>query len=274
MSDPSELLPILLALIAAGLSAGVIAGLLGVGGGIVLVPVLDLALPHAGVPVAWSMHVAVATSLASIVPTAISSSRAHHARGAVDWSLARAWAPGMALGALVGSQFAARAPAATLSAVFGCVALLAALKMLLPLDEWRLTDTTPRGLGGNALAALIAGVSSVMGIGGGTLSVPAMTLTGSTVHAAVGTAAFFGLLIAAPGTVGYLLAPAPTEFPYGTIGLVSLPALLFVTPCTMLTAPFGAKLAHRLPKRRLSQAFGIFLALVATRMLWRSIIPH
>ena len=101
-----------------------------------------------------------------------------------------------------------------------------------------------------------------------------MTLTGSTVHAAVGTAAFFGLLIAAPGTVGYLLAPAPADFPLGTIGLVSLPALLFVTPCTMYTAPFGAKLAHRLPKRRLSQAFGFFLALVATRMLWRSIIPH
>lgn len=274
MTDPSELLPILLALVAAGLTAGVIAGLLGVGGGIVLVPVLDLALPHAGVPAAWSMHVAVATSLASIVPTAISSSRAHHSRGAVDWSLARAWAPGMALGALVGSQLAARAPATILSAVFGGVALLAALKMLLPLDDWRLANATPRGLGGNALAAGIAGVSSIMGIGGGTLSVPAMTLTGSKVHEAVGTAAFFGLLIAAPGTAGYLLAPAPAEFPLGTIGLVSLPALLFVTPCTMFTAPYGARLAHRLPKRRLSQAFGAFLAIVAARMLWRSVIPH
>lgn len=272
MPNLGEILPILLALIATGLTAGVIAGLLGVGGGIVLVPVLELALPHAGIPSTWSLHVAVATSLASIVPTALSSSRAHHARGAVDWSLVRAWAPGMLIGAFVGSQLAARAPASILGTVFGVVAALAAIKMLLPLDEWRLAERTPRGAVGNGIAAVISGISAIMGIGGGTLSVPAMTLTGSRVHQAVGTAAFFGLLIAAPGALGYLLARPPAEFPLGTVGLVSLPALLFVTPCTMLTAPLGARLAHRLPKRRLSQAFGAFLGVVATRMLWRAFI--
>ena len=110
----------------------------------------------------------------------------------------------------------------------------------------------------------------MMGIGGGTLSVPAMTLTGGPIHQAVGTAAFFGLLIALPGTVGYLLATPATALPPLTIGLVSLIALAIVAPCTMLTAPFGARLAHSLPRRRLSQAFGVFLGLVAARMLYRA----
>lgn len=274
MPNVTELLPIVLALVAAGLAAGLVAGLLGVGGGIILVPVLELALPHAGVPAGWSMHIAIATSLASIVPTAISSSRAHHARAAVDWSIARLWAPGMLIGAFLGSQLAARAPGAILSAVFSVVAVLAALKMLLPLDEWRLAPHTPRGVTGNSIAAAISAISAMMGIGGGTLAVPAMTLTGTPVHVAVGTASFFGLLIAAPGALGYLLAEAPMELPRGTVGLISLPALLCVTPCTMLTAPLGARLAHRLPRRRLSQAFGVFLTLVAARMLWRTVIPH
>ncbi|MEY3465783.1 MAG: hypothetical protein RL603_1382 [Pseudomonadota bacterium] len=272
--DAAELLPLLAVLLAAGLAAGTIAGLLGVGGGIVLVPVLDAVLPHVGVPANWSLHVAVATSLASIVPTSIASSRAHHARGAVDWSLARAWAPGMILGALLGSQLAARAPAAILSGVFGAVALLAAAKMFLPLDELRLAERTPRGMVGNAIAAVIAIVSAVMGIGGGTLSVPAMTLTGSRVHDAVGTAALFGFLIALPGTLGYLFPATPAEFPTGTAGFVSLPALLVVTPCTLLTAPLGARIAHGLSKRRLSQLFGVFLGIVATRMLWRTALFH
>ena len=272
--DLSALWPLLLALIACALFAGVIAGLLGVGGGIVLVPVLDVGLRAGGVPIEWSMHVAVATSLATIIPTALASSRAHHSRGGIDGSVARAWAPGMLLGALVGSLLAARASGGALAAVFGVIAASVAVKMFLPLDDLRLAKAVPRGLPGNAIAAVIGGLSAMMGIGGGTLSVPAMTLTGGSIHQAVGTAAFFGLLIALPGTIGYLLAVPDTALPPYTIGLVSLTALAVVAPCTMLTAPWGARLAHTLPRRRLSQVFGVFLAVVAVRMFYRVATSH
>jgi uncharacterized membrane protein YfcA len=267
--DLVALWPLLLALVATALFAGVVAGLLGVGGGIVLVPVLDVGLRAGGVPAAWSMHVAIATSLATIIPTAIASSRAHHARGGIDWSIARAWAPGMLIGAGVGSLLASQTPDAWLAGLFGSVAALVALKMFLPLDHLRLAERVPRGLVGNLIAATIGALSAMMGIGGGTLSVPAMTLTGGAIHQSVGTAAFFGLLIALPGTAGYLAASPDATLPPFTVGLVSLTALAVVAPCTMLTAPWGARLAHRLPRRLLSQVFGAFLAIVALRMFYR-----
>jgi uncharacterized membrane protein YfcA len=214
------------------------------------------------------MHVAVATSMATIIPTSISSSRAHHARGAVDWTVARTWAPGMLAGAFAGALLAARAEAALLTGLFGVVALLVALKMLLPIDELRTASQAPGGLAGNAIAAGIGTVSSMMGIGGGTLSVPALTLSGEPIHRAVGTAAFFGLLISVPATLGYLLAPATEGLPWLTIGLVSLPGVVLIAPCSMLTAPLGARLAHGLSRRSLSRIFGVFLAIVGARMLY------
>ena len=268
--EPASLWELALILAAAGLVAGLLAGLLGVGGGIVLVPVLDLALHRAGFPTEWCMHVAVATSLAAIVPTAMSSSRAHHRRGAIDWSLVKAWAPGMILGGLAGSLLAARATDATLTMVFGVVAALAAFKMFLPLDQLRLAERVPRGLPGNLIALTIGGVSSMMGIGGGTLSVPTMTLTGESIHRAVGTSALFGLLLAVPGTIGYLFAAAVPPLPGLTLGLVSFAALFVVAPLSMLTAPAGARLAHALERRTLARIFGVFLCLVAMRMIQRT----
>jgi uncharacterized membrane protein YfcA len=268
--DIATLVPVALAMVATGVIAGIIAGLLGVGGGIVLVPVLEWMLQYAGVPEAWRMHVAVATSLATIIPTSISSSRAHHARGAVDGELARAWAVPMLLGALTGALLAGRLPAAVLSGLFGIVALLVAVKMLLPLDGMRLAERPPRGVGGAAIGSTIGAVSAMMGIGGGTLSVPAMTLSGAPIHVAVGTAAFFGLVISLPGTVGYLFAEPGVAMPWGTVGLVSLVGFLLVSPATWLTAPLGARIAHALSRRALSIAFGAFLALVGARMLWRA----
>lgn len=261
-------------LLGTGLVAGVIAGLLGVGGGIVIVPVLEVALQFAGVPPEWRMNVAVATSLATIIPTSISSARAHHARGAVDLSLARAWAPGMLAGALLGSVLAARVSSQGLAAIFGIVALLVAVKMFLPLDGLRLATQVPRGIGGGSLATLIGGLSAMMGIGGGTVSVPTMTLTGEPIHRAVGTAALFGLVISIPGTIGYLFARPDVELPWGTVGLVSLVGALVIAPCSWLTAPLGARLAHALSKRALSMAFGGFLFIVAARMLWRAWGTH
>lgn len=265
--------PLALLLLVTGLLAGLIAGLLGVGGGIVLVPVLDLILRYLGVPAEGSMHVAVATSLATIIPTAIASSRAHHARNGIDWTLVKAWLPGLLLGGLLGSALAANVTAQTLAAIFAAVAILVALKMVLPLDHWRLRDSVPRGVGGNLIATIISTVSTMMGIGGGTLSVPVMTLTGGVIHQAVGTAAFFGLVLAIPGTIVYLFAEPPVDMPGATIGLISLSALVAIVPTSTWMAPVGARLAHRLERRRLSQVFGLFLCLVAIRMIFRSLSP-
>lgn len=267
-----DLVSLALVMFGTGLIGGVLAGLLGVGGGIVIVPVLELMLRYTDVPPEWRMHVAVATSLATIIPTAISSSRAHHARGAVDWQVVRAWAGPIFLGSLAGSIVAAQVESSVLSAVFGFVALVVAIKMFLPLDHVRLTANVPRGLAGGVLSAIIGVTSAMMGIGGGTLSVPIMTLTGATVHRAVGTAAFLGLLVSVPGTVGYLVADPPVTLPWGTIGLVSLVGFAVIAPASFITAPLGARIAHRLSKRQLSAAFGAFLLIVALRMLYRTFV--
>jgi uncharacterized membrane protein YfcA len=269
-ADWQEILPLIGILAATGLVAGFVAGLLGVGGGIVTVPVLEYSLRFAGLPEEYRMHMAVATSLAAIVPTAISSARSHHARGAVDWELARRWAAPMLAASLAGSLLASHAPVAVLTSVFGCVALLIAAKMLLPLDHLRLAQAPPRGLGGGMLAAAIGAVSAVMGIGGGTLAVPSLTLSGYPIHRAVGTAAFFGLVISVPGTIGYLLADPGVALPWLTVGYVSLAGLALIGPGSMLTAALGARVAHSLSRRRLAQAFGVFLLLVGSRMIYRA----
>ena len=266
----TELAPLFGILALSGLFAGFVAGLLGVGGGIVTVPVLEFALRFAGVPEEYRMHVAVATSLAAIIPTSISSARTHHQKGALDVSLARRWALPMVIGAGIGSLLAARAPLAVLAGVFGSVALLIALKMLLPLDHWRAAQRVPQGVGGPTIATLIGGVSAMMGIGGGTLTVPTLHLCGYPIHRAVGTAAFFGICISIPGTIGYLLAAPPVSLPWATVGYVSLAGLALIAPGSMLTATWGARVAHSLDRRRLAQAFGVFLLLVGSRMLYRA----
>jgi uncharacterized protein len=267
----AELWPLLLILGSSGLVAGFAAGLLGVGGGIVTVPVLEYSLRFAGVPEEYRMHVAVATSLAAIIPTSISSARSHHARGAVDWDLARRWGLPLVLAAFAGSLLASHAPLVVLAGIFGCVALIIAAKMLLPFDHLRFAGQVPGGIKGGLLASMIGGVSAVMGIGGGTLAVPTLNLCGYPIHRAVGTASFFGLLISVPGTLGYLLARPETGLPWLTVGFVSVAGLAVIGPGSMLTAALGARAAHALSRRRLSQAFGVFLLFVGTRMLYRAL---
>lgn len=265
-------LPMLAALAGAGAVGGLLAGLLGVGGGIVIVPALDLALTTAGVDPAVALHVAVATSMATIVPTSISSSRSHARRDSIDGRVIRVWSLPIVAGALLGALFAATVDARVLSAVFGVVALLAALKMLLPLDGVVLRPSLPGGPVGAVIPASIGGISAMMGIGGGTLTVPAMTLCGVPVHRAVGTAALLGLWISVPATTGYLLADTGgTDLPPWTVGLVSLPGFAMVAPVAWLVAPLGARLAHALDRRWLSAAFGTFLLVVAVRMLHRTL---
>jgi len=264
-------LPMLAALLGAGAAGGLLAGLLGVGGGIIIVPVLDLALTLAGVDPAVAMHVAVATSMATIVPTSISSSRSHARRGAVDGNVIRRWSLPIVIGSLAGALLASSVEARVLSSVFGVVALLSALKMLLPLDHVVLRPTLPGGPIGAVIPASIGTVSAMMGIGGGTLTVPAMTLCGEPVHKAVGTAALLGLWISVPATLGYLLAGTGDDVrPPWTVGYVSLPGFAIVAPAAWLVAPLGARIAHSLDRRRLSAAFGVFLLVVAGRMLYRT----
>lgn len=254
-----------------GAVGGVIAGMLGVGGGIVIVPVLDLVLASLGVDSSVRMHVTVATSLATIIPTAISSSRAHEAKGAVDHDQLKRWGIAIFLGAIAGVLLASHVTGDVLSAVFGIVALLVAIKMLLPIEGKHIAETMPGGAAGQAIPFAIGGVSSMMGIGGGTLSVPVMTLFNVPIHRAVGTAALFGLMISAPATVAFVVTGWNVpDLPPGSLGYVNLIGLAIIGPATFITAPWGARIAHALSKRQLSILFGLFLTVVAVRMLIRA----
>lgn len=261
-----ELASLIVAMLLCGAVGGVLAGLLGIGGGIVIVPVLEAALAFVGVDAAVRMHIAVATSLATIIPTAVASARAHHRRESIDFGLVRYWSPWIIVGALLGNVIAANVSGDFLAAVFAVVALLVAIKMTLPLDDKHLAQDVPRGWIGPVIPAGIGSVSTLMGIGGGTLSVTTMTLSGRPIHLAVGTASLFGLVIAVPATVGYVIAGWGNPLlPAASLGYVNLLGLVAIAPATVLFAPLGARIAHAISRRQLSLLFGLFLLIAATR---------
>jgi uncharacterized membrane protein YfcA len=257
----------------AGLGAGVLAGLLGVGGGIILVPVLDYAFGVVGVSNELRMHLAVGTSLASIVPTAIVSARAHRLRGAIDPVLARRWSPAIALGAALGAIIASRLEGRALSAVFAAVALVVAVRMIWHSGKAAAGgDRQPMLSRWLPLPVGIGMVSALMGIGGGTLSVPVMTWLGLPVHRAVGTSAWFGLWIAIPAALGYAwLGAGLPGLPALSLGYVNVLALAVLLPSTVVAAPLGARIAHGLSRKQLSLAFGAFLLLTSARMVYRTL---
>ena len=263
------LIQLALGLIVTGAASGLLAGLLGVGGGIVIVPVLFLVLEVLAFPPETAMHMAVATSLATIVPTSLSSMRAHDKRGSLDWELFRRWAVFLALGAGLGGLLSRFLEAEALKAIFGAVALLVAVNMASP-KKLKLGDSLPGSrLAQRALAGVIGLFSALMGIGGGTLSVPVLTAFSFPIHRAVGTASAFGLVIAAPAVLGFVWSGWGVEGrPPLSLGYVNLAAAAIIFPCTVLTAPFGAKLAHSLNAGRLKIAFALFLAVTAVRMLY------
>jgi len=267
-----ELIVLCIAMLITGLAGGVLAGMLGVGGGIVIVPMLEFALGFVGVDPAIRMHIAVATSLATIIPTSISSSRAHYKRQAVDIALIRNWAVWIFLGALAGTWIASQVHSRVLSGIFAAVAFLVALKMIMPLDNKTFTAGVPRGPAMVPVPTLIGLISSMMGIGGGSLSVPTLTAFGEPIHRAVGTAALIGLLIAIPGTIGFMLTGyGNPQLPIGSVGYVNLIGLALIAPATVLAAPFGARLAHAMNRRHLTLLFGSFLLIVAVRMLMKTL---
>lgn len=264
----TELIILVISLIGSSIVAGIIAGLLGVGGGIILVPVMFWLFSVINFPPELSMHMAVATSLATIIATSISSARAHHKKGAVDFDLLKRWIPGMALGALSGGLLAGFLDPSGLRWIFGIVALLVALNLAIPK-----TLTIAHALPANtpfhaALSYIIGLISSLMGIGGGTLSVPTLAAFSYPIHRAVGTAAAFGLVIAIPAVLGFIYSGlgVPSRPPF-SLGYVNLAAAAIILPFTVYFAPFGARLAHRLDGIWVKRAFALFLTLTAIKML-------
>ncbi len=262
-----EALRLALMILAAGVAAGFLAGLLGVGGGIVIVPALLFALKTTGTDPAVMMHVAVATSLATIIPTSLASSRAHWRRGAVDWRIVREWAPAILLGAVAGVVIAARVHSDTLIAVFAVMALAFGIKMWLPLDDVVLRRGVPGRAGAAPVAFAIGTLSTLMGIGGGTFGVTVLSLMNQPIHRSVGTAAFFGLVISLPATLGYVLAGRGVAgVPPMSLGYVNLLGVALIIPATIAIAPLGAAVAHRLTRRSLSRLFGLFLVITGVRL--------
>jgi uncharacterized membrane protein YfcA len=268
----AEMLTLLAAMLTTGVIAGILAGLLGVGGGLVIVPMLEFALGFMKVDPSIRMQIAVATSLATIIPTSISSSRAHFKRHSVDISLAKQWAPWIFIGALLGAWVASQVHSRVLSGIFAAVAILVAVKLMLPFDEKTITRKVPSGPAMIPAPTLIGFISTMMGIGGGSLSVPILSMFGEPIHRAVGTASLFGLLIAIPGTLGFMLTGYGNPLlPGASIGFVNLAGLALIAPATVLAAPVGVRLAHALNRRQLTLFFGVFLLIVSIRMLIRTI---
>jgi uncharacterized protein len=266
MPDLASFLPMIALLVVIGAFAGVIGGLLGVGGGIVLVPAFFYTFGHLGYGGTHLMQICVATSLATIIVTSIRSAAGHHAKGALDWAILRQWGPFLAIGAVLGVLVAAQLSSTALQAVFGILAGLAGLQMAFGRDQWRLAQAMPAQPLAGAIAGGVGFFSTLMGIGGGTFGVPLMTLFNQPIHRAVGTASGFGLVIAVPAVIGYLLLPVADAPPY-TVGAVSLPAFLVVIGTTLVTTPWGVRLAHAMNPKPLKRAFAIFLVLVALNML-------
>ena len=254
--------------LATGVFAGFLAGLLGVGGGLVIVPVLAFIFAAQHFPAGQVMHIALGTSLASIMFTSVSSLRAHHAHGAVNWMVVRGLTPGIIVGTLAGTVVAAQLSTFFLKVFFVVFLYYVATQMALNIKPKPSRDL-PGSAGMFGVGGVIGAVSSLVGIGGGTLSVPFMTWCNVKLHQAIGTSAALGFPIAAAGTVGYIANGWMLEtLPAYSLGFVYLPALAGLVVASVLTAPFGARLAHRLPVARLKKFFALLLYLLGTRMLF------
>lgn len=261
------ILPTLLLYLALGAFAGLMAGLLGVGGGLIIVPVLAGIFQHQQMSAAVIMHLAIGTSLATIVVTSVSSVRAHHQRGAVLWPVVWRLTPGIVIGAWLGAAVADALPSAVLSKIFAVFVLVVAAQMAFgakPAPHREL----PGAPGMLATGGVIGAVSAVVGIGGGSLTVPFLTWCNTAMRQAVATSAACGLPIALAGAIGFIVTGLnAAELPAWSLGYVYGPALVGVAFASMLSAPLGAKLAHTLPAEVLKKVFAVFLMLIGVKML-------
>lgn len=251
-----------------GALAGITAGLLGVGGGVVIVPILFFVFSAQGFPPQHIMQMALGTSLGCIMFTSVSSFRAHHRHGAVHWDIVKRITPGILVGTFAGTWVAAMLPTLFLKGFFACFLYYVSAQMLLNFKP-KPTRQLPRTGGMFGVGGFIGVVSSLVGIGGGTLSVPFMTWCNVPMHHAIGTSAAIGFPIAVAGTLGYVVnGLLLDDLPAMSLGYLSLPALFGIAVFSMLTAPLGARLAHTLPVVTLKRGFAVFLILMATRMVW------
>ncbi|HEY6873491.1 MAG TPA: sulfite exporter TauE/SafE family protein [Geobacteraceae bacterium] len=250
-----------------GAFAGVMAGLLGVGGGIVIVPMLTFIFTAQHMPAPFILHLALGTSLASIMFTSISSLRAHHNRGAVNWQVFRSITPGIIIGTLLGSWVAAQLSTHFLKGFFVVFLYYIAFQMLINVKP-KPARQLPGAGGMFGVGGVVGGISSLVGIGGGSMSVPFLVWCNVSLHNAIGTSAAIGFPIALAGAVGYMAnGLAVKSLPPQTLGFVYLPALLGIAVVSILTAPVGARLAHSLPVPQLKKFFALLLAVMGTKML-------
>jgi uncharacterized membrane protein YfcA len=274
--DVAELIELALLLVAVGALAGFLAGVFGIGGGAVLVPVFYECFRLAGVPLEVRMPLCVGTSLAVIIPTSISSFRAHYLRGAVDMAILKIWWLPIVLGVTAGSITARYAPERLFKYVFVMVAWSAAARLLLAREDWKFGDDVPKGPLMRLYGFLVGLLATLMGVGGGLFSNLLMTFYGRPIHQAVATSSALAVLISIPGALGYVYAgwPVAARFPDVAalqlplaLGYVSLIGAVLVMPSSLLTAPLGVRCAHAMSKRRLEIAFGIYMFIVGGRFL-------
>jgi len=274
--DVAELVELALMLVAVGALSGFFAGIFGIGGGAILVPVFYECFRLAGVPLEVRMPLCIGTSLAIIIPTSIRSFRAHYARGAVDMEILKTWWLPIVIGVIAGSITARYAPERLFKIVFVGVAWSAAARLLLARDNWKFGDDLPKGPLMQLYGIIVGLLSTLMGIGGGLFSNLLMTFYGRSIHQAVATSSALAVLISIPGALGYIYAgwPAAARYPDVAalqvpfaIGYVSLIGALLVMPTSLLTAPFGVRAAHAMSKRTLEIAFGCYLFIVGSRFV-------
>jgi uncharacterized protein len=265
-----ELLWLVLLIVAGGAVTGVLAGLFGIGGGGIIVPILFEVFRALGVPEDVRMQLCVGTSIVIIVPTNVRSFLAHRAKGAVMMDVVRVWAIPAVLGVALGAAIAAFAPGTVLKLAFVVIASTISCKLLFGGDTWRLGAQLPGRTGMMGYGFLVGLASSLMGISGGSLSNMILTLYGTPIHRAVATSAGLGVPITIAGAIGYMLAGLPhqAEMPPFSIGFVSFIGVAVMAPISSFIAPYGARLAHVLPSRSLEIAFGIFLMLVSLRFVY------
>jgi uncharacterized membrane protein YfcA len=272
----SELLELALLLVAVGALSGFLAGMFGIGGGAILVPVFYECFRFAGVPLEVRMPLCVGTSLAIIIPTSISSYRAHLARGAVDMEVLRAWWLPVLVGVLAGSVTARYAPERLFKIVFVMVAWSAATRLLLARETWKFGDDLPQGPLMRAYGFFVGLLATLMGVGGGLFANLLMTFYGRPIHQGVATSSALAVLVSIPGALGYVYAGWPAaghypdvlalQFPLA-IGYVSLIGAVLVMPTSLLTAPLGVRAAHAMSKTTLERAYGSYLLIVGARFV-------
>ena len=265
----SELLWLAVAIVVGGVVTGILAGLFGIGGGAVIVPVLYEVFRVLDVPDEVRMQLCVGTSLAIIVPTNIRSYLAHRAKGAVDHTVVKLWVAPAIGGIVVGSVVAAFAPSAVFRMAFVAMAGIIAGKLLFGREDWRIADDFPGQPAMSFFGFLVGLSSSLMGVSGGSVANMIQTLYGRTIHQAVATSSALGVPISIAGTLGYALAGLPHQalMPPLSIGYISLLGVVVMAPVSSIVAPYGARLAHALPRRKLEIGFAIFLLVVCARFV-------